>query len=198
MKDFDALKDIWTGQVSQPGISDEDIIKNLKRSKKSFGNKLLFESSAMLCGVLLFIWIWINNPFKMWTTHLSLFIFIVCCLYYIVVQLADYRSISDSGSLLKQPEEYIRYLKAYRKKRYLLNTRNYAVYSIFIGIAFGLYFIELYFVAPLWQTLAGVTFTIVWFVICWRLMRLYIQREQERLREMIGNLERLQKQFGEQ
>lgn len=198
MKDFDALKDIWSGQVLQPKISYEDIIKKLRKSKRSFGNKLLLETAGMLSGVVIFLWIWLSNPFMMWTTHLSLLIFILCCLYYIVIQLKDYRSISASGSLLKQPEEYISYLKNYKRKRYILNTRKYSVYSIFIGIAFALYFVELYFIAPLWQIIAGVLFTIAWFFICWRLMRIYIRREQEKLYEMIGNLERLQKQFNSQ
>ena len=195
MKDFEALKDIWSGQELQPKISYDDIVKNLRRSKRSFGNKLLLEAGGMLVGIAIFVWVWISNPFMMWTTHLSLLIFILCCLYYVIVQISDYRSISNSDFLTKQPEEYIDYLKKYRRKRYILNTRNYSVYSIFIGLAFGLYFIELYFIAPLWQTVVGLVFTFAWFVICWRLMRVYIRREQERLFDMIKNLERLQKQF---
>lgn len=195
MKDFEALKGIWSGQVSEPKISGDDIIKSLKKSKNTFGNKLLFETAGMLAGVIVFVWVWISNPFMMWTTHLSLLILIICCIYYIFIQIKDYRSISNSESLLKQPEEYIGYLKDYRHKRYVLNTRKYSIYSIFIGIAFALYFIELYFIAPLWQTAAGIAFTIGWFVVSWRLMRIYIRREQERLYEMIENLERLQKQF---
>ncbi len=131
------------------------------------------------------------------TTHLCLLILIVCCLYYVFIQISDYRSITNSESLLQQPEDYIQYLKRYRKRRYILNTRKYSVYSIFIGIAFGLYFIELYFIAPLWQIIGGVAFTAAWFVICWRLMRTYIRREQEKLYEMIEKLERLQHQFND-
>ncbi|PWG82237.1 hypothetical protein [Pararcticibacter amylolyticus] len=195
MKDFDALKDIWSGQVSQPRISYEDIIKGLKLAKRSFSNKLLLETAGMFSAVIILLWVWISNPFMMWTTHLSLLILIVCCLYYVFIQISDYRSITNSESLLQQPEDYIQYLKKYRKRRYILNTRKYSVYSIFIGIAFGLYFIELYFIAPLWQIIGGVAFTAAWFVVCWRLMRTYIRREQEKLYEMIEKLERLQHQF---
>lgn len=195
MKDFDALKDIWSGQVSQPRISYEDIIKGLKLAKRSFSNKLLLETAGMFSAVIILLWVWISNPFMMWTTHLSLLILIVCCLYYVFIQISDYRSITNSESLLQQPEDYIQYLKKYRKRRYILNTRKYSVYSIFIGIAFGLYFIELYFIAPLWQIIGGVAFTGAWFVVCWRLMRTYIRREQEKLYEMIEKLERLQHQF---
>lgn len=198
MKDFEALKGIWSGQVAEPKISGDDIIKSLKKSKNTFGNKLLLETAGMLAGVIVFVWVWISNPFMMWTTHLSLLILIICCIYYIFIQINDYRSISNSESLLKQPGEYIQYLKNYRQKRYILNTRKYSIYSIFIGIAFALYFIELYFIAPLWQTVGGIAFTVGWFIVSWRLMRIYIRREQERLYEMIENLERLQKQFSSQ
>ncbi|WP_374164113.1 hypothetical protein [Arcticibacter sp. MXS-1] len=197
MKDFDALKDIWSGQVSKPGISYEDLVGRLKKTKKTFSNKLLLEGLGMVVAIVILVWVWLSNPFIMWTTHLSLLILISCCLYYVFVQASDYKSFTESESMLQQPENYIQYLKAYKKKRYVLNTRKYSIYSIFIGIAFALYFVELYFIAPLWQTAGGVVFTIAWFFICWRLMRIYIGKEQEKLREMISNLERLQKQFND-
>jgi uncharacterized membrane protein (DUF485 family) len=152
----------------------------------------------MGAAIMLFALIWINSSSMMWTTHLSLFIFILCCVYYMFAQLSDYKSISNSEHLLKEPEEYIAYLKQYRRKRYILNTRKYSIYSIFIGIAFGLYFIEIYFSSPLWQTIAGLVATVAWFIICWYLMRVYIHKEQEKLDEMITKLERLEKQFTEE
>lgn len=197
MKDFDALKNIWHSQLSAPKVSYDDILKGIKASKNSFANKLLIETIGMLAAIILFSLIWINSASMMWTTHLSLFIFLLCCVYYIFVQIQDYRSISNSQSLLKEPEEYIKYLKRYRQRRYLLNTRKYAIYSIFIGVAFAFYFIEIYFSSPLWQTVTGITATAVWFVICWYLMRFYIRKEQEKLNGMIDQLERLEKQFSE-
>lgn len=195
MKDFDALKNIWHGQSSAPKIDYQDILKKIRKSRSSFANKLLGETIAIVAVIFVFILFWANKPFLMWTSHLSLIIFILCCIYYLVVQYRDYRSISNSEFLLKQPEEYVTYLKNYRRKRYVLNTRKYGVYSIVIGFAFALYFIEVYYTAPLWQTFSGVIFTISWFLICALLMRSYIKKEQEKLDEMITNLERLEKQF---
>lgn len=195
MKDFEALKDIWHAQLAAPKLSYEDIIKGIRKSKNGFANKLLIEIIGMLAAIVLFSLIWLNSPSMMWTTHLSLLIFLLCCFYYIFAQLRDYKSISNSEHLLKQPEEYIAYLKQYGKKRYLLNTTKYTVYSIFIGIAFGLYFIEIYFSSPLWLTIAGIVATVIWFIICWFLMRIYIRKEQEKLDEMVGKLENLEKQF---
>ena len=195
MKDFDALKDIWHSQLAAPRLSYEDILKGIRKSKSSFANKLLVETIGMLLAIILFALIWVNSSSMMWTTHLSLLIFLVCCLYYLFVQIRDYRSISNSEHLLKEPEEYINYLKDYRRKRYALNTRKYTVYSIFIGIAFALYFVEIYFSSPLWHTVAGIIAIALWFIICWHLMKTYIRREQEKLNGMIEELERLEKQF---
>lgn len=195
MKDFDALKELWHSQAAVSDISYEEIFSNIKNSKNSFSKKLLKETAAILAVLILFVSIWLKNEYMMWSTHLALCVFIICCLYYLFVQLNDYKSISNSEPLLKQPEEYINYLKSYRSKRYRFNTNNYKIYSAFIGLAFSLYFIEVYFVSPLWQTLAGVTGIIIWFIICWYLMKVYTRKEQEKLTEMINALERLERQF---
>jgi hypothetical protein len=195
MKDFDALKDIWHSQLVAPKVSYENVLSGIKKSTSSFANKLLLETLGIIAAIILFALIWITSPWMMWTTHLSLLIFIACCFYYLFAQVGHYRSISRIDHLLKQPEEYITYLKHYRRKRYVLNTRKYSIYSVFIGVASGLYFIEVYFSSPLWQTITGVTATIIWFAICWYLMRIYIHREQDRLNDMIRKLENLEEQF---
>ena len=195
MKDFDALKDIWNGQLASPKLSYEDVLKGIRKSKSSFANKLLFESIGTLAAIILFSLTWLNSSSLMWTTHLSFLIFLSCCFYYLFAQLRDYRSISGSEYLMKQPEEYITYLKQYSRRRYQLNTTNYTIYSVFIGIAIALYFIEIYFSSPFWQTITGVAATIIWFIICWFIMRIYVRREQEKLNEMVKKLERLESQF---
>jgi len=195
MKDFDALKDIWHGQVETPKLSFEEILSGVKKFKNSFANKLLIESFGILTVIVIFVLIWIKSDYMMWTTHLSFCIFIFCCLYYLFIQYGDYRSISNSEQLFKRPQDYIDYLKAYRLKRYRLNTTSYSTYSIFIGIAFALYFIEVYFVSPVWQTIAGVVGILIWFVLCWFMMKIYTKKEQEKLNEMIEELRRLEKQF---
>jgi hypothetical protein len=197
MKDFDALKNIWHSQLVPLKLNYEDVLKGIKKSTNSFANKLLFEIMAMVAAIALFLYIWVVTPSMMWTTHLSLLIFILCCAYYLVTQLIDLKSLSNHEYLLKEPGEYIAYLKAYKRKRYLFNTRKYAIYSIFIGVAFGLYFVEIYFTSPLWQTTAGAIAVAAWFVICWYFMKAYISKEQGKLNEMIYSLEKLESQLRE-
>ena len=198
MIDFEELKVIWGDQTEQQKVSHNDILKKVRSSKRGFANKLLVETLGMLMVILVFILIWIKTPVTLWTTHLSMSILISCCFYYLFVQFRDYRSINNSELLLKQPDEYMDYIKSYRRERYILNTRKYRIYSIFIGIAFALYFIEVYFIAALWQTILGIVLTIGWFMACYFFMRIYIRKEEERLDMMVKDLERLQKQFDDE
>ncbi|WP_069657836.1 hypothetical protein [Arcticibacter eurypsychrophilus] len=195
MKDFNALKDLWKGQTDEPKMNYEDILKDVRKSNRSLSNKIRLETLVMLAGIILFIWIWLNFSFLMWTTHVSLAILISCCLYYVMVEFLDYKSLSHSDQVLQKPDEYIHYLKEYSSSRHRFNTRNYLIYSLFIGLAICLYSIEVYYVSPLWQTILAAVFTIGWFLVCWKLMIGYRKREQERLDDMINNLEKLKNQF---
>lgn len=196
MKDFEALKDLWSNQVERTRLSPEDIIKRVKQSKGQFANRLLFEVVAMVAAILLLTYTWIAIDFKMWTSHMAILIFIACCFYVMFAQYQHYRRLMDDSLLTSKPGEYIQYLKNYKKERHILNTRKYKIYTLFFTAGIAFFFVEIFFVASLWVTLLAVAFTIFWFLSCYFIfMKSYIRKEEGRLNEMIGNLERLQKQF---
>jgi hypothetical protein len=195
MKDFEALKSIWHDQVTLPKVGHEDVLKKVRKTRNGLSSRLLIEMIGMGIATAILFYVWIESPFKMWTTHLSMFIFIACCIYYIVVLIDNYRRI-NYNKLIDKPEDYITYLKKYKHDRYIFNTRKYTIYSIFLTAGFLLYFVEISFMAPLWVTVAGFVFTFLWIALCYFvLMRIYIKREESKLEDMIQNLERLQKQF---
>lgn len=199
MKDFEALKNIWHNQVALPKVSHEDVLKRIRKNKNGFANKLLVELIGMSSAIGLLIFVWVTSPFKMWTTHLGMLILIVCCLYYLYVQIRDYNLIKDESLLLSKPEEYIEYLKKYKHDRYLLNTRKYRIYTFFLSIGLALYFIEIAFLASVWITVLAISFTVAWILFCYLiLMKNYIRKEESKLGDMIENLGRLQKQFEDQ
>lgn len=196
MKDFDALKNIWQAQVALPKVSDDDVLRQISKTKRGYANKLLLEVIAMAFAIAILGYIWMITPFRMWTTHLAMIILMLCCLYYLFVQINDYFRISRNKLFMNKPEDYIEYLKNYKQDRYLLNTRKYTVYTIFLGIAFLLYYIEIFFLASIWITTLGVTVTAAWFLVCYFfIMRNYMRKEEAKLQEIIDKLERLQKQF---
>ena len=195
MKDFEALKSIWHDQVMLPKVSHEDVLKKVRKTRNGLSSRLLIEMIGMGIATAILIYVWIESPFRMWTTHLAMIIFIACCIYYIVALIDNYRKINDN-KLIDKPEDYITYLKKYKHDRYIFNTRKYTIYSIFLTAGFLLYFIEISFMAPFWVTITGFVFTFLWIALCYFVfMRIYIKREESKLEEMIQNLERLQKQF---
>lgn len=195
MKDFEALKSIWHDQVALPKVSHEDVLKKVRKTRNSLARRLLIEMIGMGLASFVLALVWIESSFKMWTTHLAMIIFFVCCLYYIISLIGNYRRIGYN-SLLDKPEDYILYLKKYKHDRYIFNTRKYRVYSVFITAGFILYFIEIAFITSFWLTVTGIIFTFLWIGFCYFvLMRIYIKKEESKLEYMIRNLERLLKQF---
>jgi phosphatidylserine synthase len=195
MKDFEALKSIWHDQIALPKVSHEDVLKKVRKTRSGLASKLLIEMIGMGIAAAVLIYVWIASPFTMWTTHLAMIIFICCCIYYILAIISNYRSI-NYDKLLEKPEYYINHLKKYKHDRYIFNTRNYNVYSIFLTVGFILFFIEISVMTPLWLTVLGIVLTFLWIALCYfLLMRIYIKREEAKLEEMIQNLERIHKQF---
>ena len=198
MRDFDEIKNIWQDQ-KEPTLGHEEILKRVKRSKSRMANKLLLEVIAMSMSIAILSYAWFMIPFRMWTTHLSLLIFMGCSLFVLFAQLSDFRHIHESNNLLDKPEDYIRDLKKYKQERHQLNTQKYRVYTLFLGLGLVLFFIEIFFVASIWFTVFGLGVSILWILFCYFwLMRRYIRREEEALSEMIEDLERLKKQFEEE
>lgn len=196
MKDFEALKELWLNQVALPKVSHEDVLKKVRKTKNRFANKLFFELVGMFLALVMLVYVWISSPFKMWTTHVAMLILISCCLYYLYMQIRDYLRIKDESLLLSMPGQYIDYLKGYKNDRYILNTRKYKLYTVFLSLGFLLYFIEIAFLASIWVTALGIFFTVVWILFCYFfLMKRYIRKEESKLEDMISNLERLEKQF---
>ena len=198
MKDFEALKSIWHNQVALPKVSHEDVLKKVSKTRTGLASRLLTEMVGMVLASAMLIYVWVESPFRMWTTHLAMVIFMCCCLYYITALIRNYRQIT-SGSLLDRPGEYIIYLKKYKHNRFIFNTRKYRMYSIYFTAGFILLFIEIAFLTELWVTITVIVFTFLWIILYYFvLMPIYIRKEESRLEDMIRNLERLEKQFVEE
>ena len=198
MKDFEALKSIWHNQVALPKVGHEDVLKKVSKTRTGLASRLLIEMVGMVLASTMLIYVWVESPFRMWTTHLAMVIFMCCCLYYITALIRNYRQITYR-SLLDRPGEYILYLKKYKHNRFIFNTRKYRMYSIYFTAGFILLFIEISFLTELWVTITVIVFTFLWIILYYFvLMPIYIRKEESRLEDMIRNLERLEKQFVEE
>ncbi|MBK1438662.1 hypothetical protein JHJ32_01555 [Parapedobacter sp. ISTM3] len=196
MKGFDEIQQLWQGQEPEPNVSFETILKRIKGNKTALARKLYWQLVAVGITIMLLLWMCITIDFSTWTSYLALAIMVGCICYYFFNQIADYRHINTSEHLLAKPQDYIDYLKAFQQRRNRFNTRNYAVYEACIAIAFMLYGVEMYFALPIWTFIGSVIFIVFWFLIChFVFMKQYIRNENERIEEMIENLERIKGQF---
>lgn len=198
MKDFEVIKNIWQDQ-QDPTLSQEEVLKRMKRSRNRLANRLLLEVVLMSFCIALLSYAWYMIPFRMWTTHLSLFIFMACSLFVLFAQLSAYRRIHHQQELLSTPQEYIIQLKKFQQERYQLNTQKYLVYTLFLGLGLLLFFVEIFFVSSILLTVVGLGISIAWIILCYFwLMKKYVRKEESYLNEMIQNLERLSEQFNEE
>jgi membrane protein YdbS with pleckstrin-like domain len=198
MKDFESLVNIWNEQKTSPTIDYREVLNRFKKSRNKFSLKIWIELIIMLFTAIFIAYVWINMSFDMWTTHISFFILEVCCFYYIFTQIKNLNTLSNN-SFLETPEKHINYLESFRKSRHLQNTRNYLFYTLVMGLAVALYFIELFKHFNTISLFLTISFTIIWFLICFFIIqKVYIKKEEKRFNELFEELERLKKQFTEE
>ncbi len=199
MKDFEALKDIWHEQKKEPTATIDQVLKMVRKDRNSLSNIILLEAAAIVIAMIALVYIWTTIDFKLWTTHLAMVIFITNCLYYLTNQLNSFKRISRQDAFLEKPEEYINYIKQYKKDRYIENTRKYTIYTICMGVGFMFYFIEIFYLSNIWFTIGGMIFTVLWILFSYFVIkRNYIRKEEAKLNSMIESLEKVQEQFREE
>jgi len=195
MKDFEEIKRLWQVQPTE-SVNIEDVFIKMNEKKSGYTRKLLKQTIIVAIALFLVFMVWLTATFITWTSHLAVLIVLGCLIYYFSIQLEDYLKINRTAFILKKPDEYITYLKDYKKSRLKLNTQSYQVYVIFIGIALILFAFEMYYVLPLLLLLLYIVMSIGWILLCqFVFMKQYNRKEEEHLQEIINDLERLSQQF---
>lgn len=197
MKNFEAIKELWKVQKETP-INYDSIMKSVTSDQNKYAQKLIVQTICVSAVLAIILNIWILKPFFTWTTHLSMLVLCFCLVYFMVIQLCDYKKVRQFNQHLLKPQDFIEYLKQYKKGSYLLNRRNYKIYTFGIGFAFLLILFEMYFILPFWVLLLFTIITMGWFIWSYLfIMKEYIQTENERIESMISQLERIKNQLKE-
>lgn len=195
MKDFEAIKRLWQVQPTEP-VSIEDVFTRINEEKRGYARKLLKQTIIVAIALFLIFMVWLTATFITWTSHLAVVIVMGCLIYYFSIQLEDYLKINKTAFIFKKPDEYITYLKEYKKSRFKLNTQSYQVYVIFIGLALALLTFEMYYILPLYLLILYIVMSIVWILLCqFVFMKQFNRKEEQRMEEIISDLERLSQQF---
>jgi hypothetical protein len=195
MKNFEAIKDLWRVQNEAP-INYDSIIKSIYTNRKSYAQKLIIQTICVSIALAVILCIWLFKPFFTWTTHLAMLLLTFCLIYFLIIQFLDYKKVRQFDRHLLKPQDFITYLERYQKDSYLLNKRNYQIYTFVIGIAFALILFEMYFILPFWILILFIIAAISWFALSYLLlMKEYIKSENNRVETMISQLEKIKKQL---
>jgi Flp pilus assembly protein TadB len=197
MKDFEAIKELWKVQKKAP-INYDSIIKSVSSGQKKYAQKLIIQTVCVSAILTTILFIWFFKPFFTWTTHLSMFVLCFCLVYFMIMQWRDYKNVSQSTYHLLKPQDFIEHLEKYKKESYLLNKKNYKIYTLGIGLAFILILFEMYFILSFWVFILFIILTFSWFILSYLLlMKSYIKTENERIENMILQLEDIKNQLEE-
>ncbi len=196
MKDFDSLVGIWNEQKTTPILDYKEIIVQYKASRNKLSIKLLYEVLAMLGALTMIAYITLTIDFDFWTTYLGLAIVIACCLYFITIQIVNLKKIANSNTLFDKPQDHIKFIQQFRASRHIQHTRNYKIYTLALSGGLMLYFIEFFYKLSPWVMIAVLVATTVWFLLYYfYFLKLYVKKEEQKFKDMISNLERLDAQF---
>lgn len=195
MKNFDKLVDIWQTQKTAPEVNYEAILAHLKKSTNLFKLKLRLGLVVMIIVVWGIGFLWMIIPFVYITTHISLAIFVLCCLYYIFTQIKNLKILSNNSFTLT-PKKHIEGLQNFKLLRHKENTRNFIIYTLAMAVGFGLYFIEFFSQVSTLVIYISLSFTVIWFAVCFYfLQKIYIKREEKAFADMFDDLNRIKNQF---
>lgn len=195
MKDFNVLVDIWQAQNTTPAVNYKTVIASLKKTKGKFKRNITLGLIAMLLGIFFMLSFWLNTQFMYTTTHVSIAIFVCCCLYFVYTQILNLKLLSYT-SYLESPQVHLNQILAFKKLRFKQNNKNYFFYSIAIGVGLALYFIEFFANVNNTVIFVSIAFTVIWFALTYLyLQKVYLIKEEKLFSEIINDLERIKSQF---
>lgn len=198
MKAFEEIQQLWNDRQDDPKVDFDTLMKSVKKSRKALSDKLLWQCVSIGVAMVVLFAMMVLIDFMTWTAYAGIGIIVGCLLYYLTIQLKDYRSMQRSEVLFAKPQEYIAYLETFQQRRNRFNTYNFAVYEGCVALALALYSIEFYYMLPLLVFIAFVSFIVIWFLIShFIFMKRYIKNENDRIDTMIDHLRRISKQFDE-
>lgn len=195
MKDFEQIELLWKAQPEKRLRSADEVLRQVKKDMSGLSRKLLLGILAMSGTVVLMFLIVFFVPFKSIITYLGIGIIMLTVCIYAAMMLRDYKLISRND-FTTDPKNYLNELKKYQQNRIKFSGLVYYVYILLLSAGFGLYFIEILDMLPVWLKIVAYVVTAAWFLFCTFYLKDRINKaEEEKVALVIDRLERLQGQF---
>lgn len=199
-KTFDDIAYIWkSGQVSKLPSADE-IVSSARKGLSKIKNKIIVEVASLSLALITIIWVCSIFRFQYLSTYIGLglmFLTVAGFSFFRIRQVLFLRKINVNNA----PKDYSADLKQFQLEQKKVNTTYYTWYVILLNFAFGLYFYEVLFrsgLRTIWQYFAVIIY-IAWMLIAIFYIKLIKSRkEEERVKQVIQDLEKLQDTLSEE
>ncbi|MDQ3110305.1 MAG: hypothetical protein M3R17_10450 [Bacteroidota bacterium] len=188
------FKKLW--QEQSPEIPSADAVyKKADQLKKSVRNKSILGVITLLGTMVFILYIWFNFDMQMITTKSGISLVILAILLGVVSFSRTIFSITEKNTDYNN-SQYLAQLLKLKKEQEHLQTTIMTIYFIVLSAGIFLYMIEPSSRMSLTGQLIAYGLTTAWIAFNWfYVRRVAIKKQQAKINEVIGNLEKLKSQL---
>jgi hypothetical protein len=189
------FKDLWQSQNTDADLNPKAIIAKAKQLQKKTRLKLLLSNGLLFATMLFIIGIVVYYQPQMITTKIGTILVVIAILMAITAS-SSLISLSNKSDDQTNNAEYLQQLLLFKKKQAFFQTTIMKLYFILLGLGIALYMIEYTLRMSRLGAIAAYGITALWMAVNWFYFRpKIIKKQQQKLNEVIANLENINKQF---
>jgi|GEM_PF-221624 len=199
MKDFDSIKDLWQQQTpADKTLSEAAAISKLPAAAKTKLLRHLAIGAVTLTATAVFIsWVGFFSGihFTSSLTYIALLLVIAVILAQVAIIRYTYQKLKKIDDTLA-PAAHLQQWEAYYLFREKQVQWNIPLYFIFLNLAMGLYFIEIFSGRKIFWVIVFIAVYIAWMLFaCFVLGKRARAKEVKKLKSIIDNLKLLEGQL---
>lgn len=194
MNNKDNLKELWLKQTTEPPQMEDIFVKLTKMKRKKITVLIAVNIlMAITIGVIIFIWLYFDPKFI--TTKIGIIITVLGIILYLFAYnqiLPNLMKIRDD----KNTNDFLESLLKIKKLQKYLQTKMLGIYFMTLSVGICLYLFEYVSMMTLTWSIIVYSLTLVWIGFNWFYLRpKIIQKENNKLDNVIENLEKINSQY---
>ena len=195
MDNFKNLQDSWKNQDASNLPDVEALKNNVKKLRNQLVRKNVMAIVALSLTIVVMFVILFGIDFDYLSTKIALVGVILTISGAIVFLIKLNNKMYKADKLLNSSKSYLQELKQFKVEQSSLQQKGMIAYFVLLTGFMALYFYEIYHMNK-WIGISAYIFTGFWILFVWFVLRpRAIARNEKRINEMIGEVERLENQL---
>jgi hypothetical protein len=192
------FKSIWLRQETAPPPSEKELGQQVEKIRQQSRNKILLAIGMMICTIIIILLISDRWRPHFITTYIGIILMILAIMLYVAAtgSLLSFRFRPENKD--KSSLQYLQELILLRERQKFLQTRILSLYFILLLAGIFLCMIEHTRRMSVFSQILAYTTTAGWIAFAWFYLRpRSIRKENAKLNELIGTLEKVLDQFNQ-